>query len=318
MPISIKTRERILRRQVPRRYGAAYEPAIRATVAEAPRISCASTIRSIQLGREIHTLSRPESAFALLVLMHPHLIDLHEQAMIPMWESPHPLDGCPGLPAARWPAFRGTVKVADSLGFLDLHPVVADTRDGRKTGPVAYPLIGDQLVFLRDDAGPYCVNLSIKNKVGDHLLPGPDVRKPYTDLDLRRARARFEIEEATFAEVGIRTVKGVREDLDNELVANLFRIYPYLCWPSNLPYAQRQYIEQTISRAVDCGEPPLEAITYLVARGVCTTDEARQALYVAVFTRRLRVNLFKPLLIDYPFECEDVDPLQRYRRYFER
>lgn len=316
--VNIATFDRIIARQEPRRYGQAYLPSIRATVSEAPSISRPSTIVSVRLGREIHTLSTPETSAALLALMHPGLLDLHEQSMIPRWPAPHPLDGMPGIQTTLMQAFRGSVEVADRLGYLDLVPTVTDRRRGREAAPIVFPYIGDLLLFLRDDIGPYCVNWSVKARDGDHFLPGPEAPLPHSGLDLRRARARYEIEVETYADVEIRTVPVAGDALDPILVANLKRIYPFLCRQVDQPTGAREYIAHTFQRCIDTGAPPSEGVAYLVARGVCDRYHAIREFYVGVFARTLRVNLFRDLLIDYPVQPESTDPIERYRRWFER
>jgi len=316
--VNIETLERILARQEPRRFWAEYQPSIRATVAEAPRISRPSTIPSAKLGRIIHTLSDQETSCVLLALLHPGLVDLHEQSMIPRWPAVHPLDGMPGVEGTGLPVFWGSVEVAERLDYLDALPLVTERRPGEEADTLVFPYIGDLLLFLRDDDGLYCLNWSVKAQSGDHVLPGPEVRKPYSARDMRKARARFEIEIETYADVGIRTVAAAASELDPTFVENLGRIHRFLRRRVSLCDSAHRYALNCFSRGVDVGEPPREIVTYLIHRGICDRDEALTVFYTAVAEGQLRVDLFRSLLVDYTVPPERVDPIVRYKRWFDR
>lgn len=316
--VCLQTLNQIVERQVPYRFGSEYVPSIKATREEAPSISSPATITAKGLGREVHTLSSAESAFALFALAHPKLRDLHEQAMLPRWPAPHSLSGMPGVDTSDLPSFRGTTEVANRLGYLDVVPFVTERQKNGTTDPIVFPYIGDLLLFLEDRDGVYCRNWSVKATAGDHVLPGPGVQKPYTPESLRKARARHEIEVETYADVGIRTIAVAKSELDQTLVENLGRILPFLHYKVPLPDATRQYINGLFAQAIDMGEPPKEVVTRLVGRGVCDRYAALSEFYVSIFERRLRVNLFKRVLVDYPVQPEAEDPYVRYRRWFER
>lgn len=67
---------RILQRQSKPAWGKAYVPSIRATPAEAPRCSRPTILRPAKLGlRDMHLLSNPEAAAAILALYHPSVWD---------------------------------------------------------------------------------------------------------------------------------------------------------------------------------------------------------------------------------------------------
>jgi len=316
--VNIKTFERIEKRQQPGRFGSAYEPAIRATVAEAPRISRPSTIVAPTLGREVHVLSTAELGFALLALMHPKLVDLHEQKVIPRWPASHPTCGLPGVIAADLPNFRGSIQVADSLGYRDVLPYVYDRdEDGRRI-PIVYPYLGDLLLFLNDADGVYCVNWSVKNQTGDHFKPGPEVPKPYSDTELRKARARHEIEVGTYADAGIRTVPAAADELDKNLVANLARIYPFVIGEAELPASVISYLKNCFAQVFEVGEPPDGTITRLVGRGICTVWEAQCVLCKMIYREEIEVDMFSPIIFDRPLRWRSHSPFERYARWFSR
>ena len=311
--VSVATLKRILARQEPRRFLRDYQPSIRATRDEAPSKSSVFQIVSPRLGREIHLLSTGERALALLALYHPKLADLHEQWMLPRWPAAHPLEGFPGCSQDRLPTFRGSTEVADRLGYLDVIPVL---RSGGE--PIVFPFIGDLLLYLRDESGYYCVNWNIKEREGDHALPGPECRPPYSAEALRKSRARFEIEVHTVLDAGIRTAALAHESINATVADNLSDLHSAQDFGAGLSASATAYAEQCFQRAIDVGDTPAEVVAYLVHRGLCSREEAIRAFKTAVFQRRIRVDLFRRILMDYPARPEQVDVLDHYARWFAR
>ncbi len=154
----------ILRRQDPPAFGPTYEPAIKATREEAPSNCRPAFVWSDRLQREISTLSEPERDVLAIVLYADRFFELHEQRMLPILNSPHPLAGHPRAIGLELPTSRGTLEIADELRYLKFHPVVAgkDTEEGDATS-VPGCMIGDLLLFVEDRRGPFCVNLDIKS-----------------------------------------------------------------------------------------------------------------------------------------------------------
>lgn len=309
---------RIEKRQLPPRFGADYVPSILASREEAPQISSPAFIKMRRWRRPIHCLSGQEVIAALLALLHPQLLDLHEQKMLPRWPQPHPIHGMPGVESTGLPIFRGSVEVANRLGYLDTLPLVSDVGAKGERIRVVYPYVGDFLLFLRDAAGVYCVNWSIKARNGDHTLPGPDVRKPYSQRDLWAARARYEIEVETYADVGIRTVAVAGQAIDPILAANLRRAYPYCCQDVALGDDTRRRILSMYRGAFDQGEPPNEVLVHLVAHRICDAYVARHTFYTALFEGDLRIDLTCPLLFDCPVKILASDAPHPYADWFAR
>ena len=305
-------------RQLPYRFRADYIPSILASREEAPSISSPAFIKAPRWRRTIHCLSTQEVIAVLLALLHPRLLDLHEQKMIPRWPLPHPVCGMPGVESEGLPIFRGSVEVASRLGYLDTLPLVWDIGARGERIRVVYPYVGDVMLFLRDDTGVYCVNWSVKSGKGDHILPGPDVRKPHTQGDLRAARARFEIELETYADVGIRTVAVAGQAIDPILAANLQRAYPYCCQEVVIREDLRRRILNLYRQAIDHGAPPSEVLTHLVAHGICDAYVARHTFYTAPFEGDLRLDLTRPLLFDCSVKILPSDAPPPHADWFAR
>ena len=153
-------------RQPGNRFGADYCPAQLATPQEAPSVSRASIICAEKVGgREIHLLSTPELAAAFVVLYHPDVFDLQEQRLLSPVPCEHPLAGHPSAIGAKVSSLPGTVAVLADMGLGDKHPTIVDRRgkDPKDWRRLPWPYIGDILLFVRDQEGPYCVNWTIKD-----------------------------------------------------------------------------------------------------------------------------------------------------------
>lgn len=163
---------RIVGRQFTTKWGSEYDPSIRATPREAPGSSTASTLMSDLMGRRVHVLSRNELKVALIALYNPAVWYIREQQMLHWDDHEHFLHGHPKAGSRAWPPFRGTWQVANELGFRRLHPVVRtfSQRHGARV-TVPFPYLGDLLLFLSDGAGPYSVNLTVKDKLQDFRRP---------------------------------------------------------------------------------------------------------------------------------------------------
>jgi hypothetical protein len=313
----------ILKRQAEPRWGSDYIPSILATPQEAPSISHACTLNSSKLGREVHCLSLPEMAVALLALYDPDVVDLQEQRMLAPWPTPHPLFGFPGLHQVHLPPIRGMIDVADRMGYLSMLPRVKienpDTPGSLDTQ--IFPYIGDLLLFRRrpGNDGLYCVNWSIKDQ--EMAFRVTTVRqtgkqKPSRD-SLLNILPRHEMEEAYYRDAGIRTVRIAGEQVDAHVVANLKQLF--LNHGTQLPIGQDQQrrILKKFMIATDLGIPPLEVAQDLCARGDVNPHACRTVLYQAIWRRELRVDLFRPVLFNQPLRPEQRDVLDVYANWFK-
>lgn len=300
-------------------WGKNYQPAIRATPQEAPRISRPTAMWSAALGREVHLLSQPETKAAFLALFHPALFDLHEQRVLPTAPACHPLQGSPAGVGLRFPKLPGTIAIAQSLGALKRHrKIYLDFGDG-EFGWVPLPYIGDLLLFLRDAKGPFCINWNIKLTEEDYLRPGPRplgrVRRRQPD---RNAELRHLIEEALYREADIRTVRVTGTQLDGDLIANLRDLFGWHAREQVASETQRLAVLEIVRAGIN-GDRPAYLLVREAASATKLADyDVMVVLYQAIWRRELRVDLFSPLLMTKRLVAEREDPLHRYASWFGR
>jgi hypothetical protein len=300
-------------------WGKDYQPAIRATPQEAPRVSRPTAIFSAKLDRQVHLLSQPETKAAYLALFHPALFDLHEQRVLPAAPACHPLQGSPAGSGLRFPRLPGTIAIAESLGALKRHKKVYHNFGNGEFGWVPLPYIGDLLLFLSDADGPYCVNWNIKLTEADYLRPGPRplgrVLRRHQDPD---AELRHLIEEALYRAGGIRTVRLTGSQLDEGLIANLRDLFGWHGREQTASETQRLAVVDMMRAGIG-GDRPANLLVHDAANALKLSDyEVMVVLYQAIWRRELRVDLFSPLLMTKRLVAESDDPLQRYANWFGR
>lgn len=307
-------------RQDESRWGRDYQASIRATREEAPRVSIATRIFWPRYRRHIQSLSTPETSAVLLALYHPALFDLHEQRMLSPFPMPHPLTGHPRSGGAVFTPLKGTVDVAERMGHFKWHPTIKVS-----LGPAEKPLhipsvwIGDLLLFLEDERGPYCVNWNIKNKKGAHSKPFErNHRGQPSERALERARARHSVEIAYYADAGIPTHDIADEELPVNVVRNLECIYGDTTHPLKLPSSQVSDIEAQFAADMANEITPAETERWLLRTQRLSAEHSRVVLYRAIWFRRIRVDLFRPILADKPLRPERKDMLAEFSVWFRR
>lgn len=310
----------IVKRQAKSRWWADYIPSILATPQEAPSRSHAITLNSDKLGRNVHCLSRGEGAAAILALYLPNLCELHEQKMLAPWATVHPLSGFPGSRQVGLPSLRGLIDVAQDLGYLHLLPRVRIENPEDPLNPLIqiFPYSGDFLLYITKDNGQhYCVNWSIKDTDISFKRPFCASQKKPQGEEPMAILARHQIEESYYLDAGIRTVRIASENINNDLVNNLTQLFLNHHTKIKLSISQRKYVLDKFRIALDIGIPPHEVILGICARGEITTHECRTVLYQAIWNRELRVDLFKPVLINRPLRPEKQDVLDVYADWFK-
>lgn len=312
----------IRKRQWQDRWGSDYIPAQMATPREAPGIATGTILRPEKLGeREFHLLSESETRAALLALYHPRCWDIHEQRILYPGPRPHFLFGHPRSRGAAYAPFRGTLEVCEELGCLPRHPRLwLKPKPGTTNRTVVpFPFIGDLLLFLDDAQGSYAVNWTIKHRLSDFRRPMPR-RAPRT-LDAgddESAVQRHQIEALYYADAGIRTQQVAGADIDQEVFWNLRDLFLDTTFPLTLDESRRHAAIHLARDAVGRDVP-----LYIVADDIVreTGVERRDAIAVirqAIWKRRLRINLFVPILSDRPLRAEEEDVLERYAGWFKR
>lgn len=308
----------ILERQDPPKYGAEYIPSTLATRDEAPSKSRPKRFRSLELEREIHVLSDPEAKAFILALYHPNVLEVHEQKMLSRWPAPHPLVSYPGHVTHNLPHFMGTVNVAERLDCLDLHPVIS-IRDKDNPGQkvtVAFPYQGDLLLFIFSDEA-YCVNWNIKESA--ESFNSPSIKNSKNNAYLKRkAYMRALLEEVYYQDANIRTVRIAGDDIDDDLFRNLFRAWKCSEEEINVTEEMQAELLKSFIICIEVGTSPLEVALVYALNERCSVDDAKTVFFKLIWERKLRVNLFNPVLFDFPVEPEMIDVLTHYSEWFLR
>lgn len=310
----------ILERQKQGLFGKQYTPSILATRNEAPSISRPSILSSISLGRDIHLLSQPERFAALVALHHPNLVDLHEQKMLPMGPSQHPLASHPHMVGKSLPSMRGTVAVAEALGYLKFHPTVSvpDPRMPDASMWVPYPYVGDLLIFMNMNDRHYCVNWTIKKTFDDFSRGIPTGRRRgHSVKEKEKAIARHQIEEANYLDADIRTVQFTEDTVDLVVINNLHKLFGYSKAKLEINGEQRQEILDKFKSGMVLGIPGNEVVQMLINQTRFTIHDCLTVFNQAIWSRELRVDLFSPILINRPIRPEVRDVLEVYSNLFQ-
>ena len=306
----------ILRRQDPPAWGKNYDPTIRATVEEAPSRSRPHRVWWERIGRDVHVLSRPELWALVIVLYCPRLWDLQEQRMLPFLPSAHPLASHPRAAGMVLPAMPGTLAVADRLGYLGWHPFL---RGQTKDDAVPLPWVGDLLLFLDDEDGPFCSNINIRDVRESFVIPGVTVT---VKTDLTRAKekeaARQETERALYAEAGIATHQVAGDELDQIVVANLQQILTWQKRKSALEDSEREDLQGVLHAGMAAGKSALEVIHGFSGVDQRRFYECKIEMYQSIWQRQLRIDLFQYFFFDHALIPESRDVLDLYGEWFKR
>lgn len=298
-----------------------HTPAIQAKPRQAPSMSWAYRVEHPEFGKIINAISRPEYDLLFVALFHPTLFQLHDQFVFDLRPGVHPLHGHPYLIGANTPSHKGTLAIARDLGVMSAHPKTfmpsaIDPEDGHW---VARPLLGDFMLFLLDDQGPYCLHFDIKHEKGAHDKPGPDVvASRQGDRSKNNASAKFRIKAQYLEELGIRVVYLHPGQVDLEVARNLRFLYAWTVRPSKLGADQQDQLIEHFQRGIEDGTPPAFVISTNAAKYGSTPEECRRVLFQAIWTRRLRVDLFDAILIDQPLYPETRNVIDEYAHWFVR
>ena len=312
----------IYARQDPPGFGPHYKPAIRANREEAPARSRPAWVWWDTVKRDLSTLSSVERSILLICLHNERVWEVHDQRMLPVLPSPHPLSTHPRAAGMVLPAMRGTVEIAERLGVLALHPFVriaAEDGSGR-CSDVPFPWIGDFLLFLEDEMGPYAVNLTVKDRPDEFQQSSFDGVKPANRAGAahRKAQARHAVEEQLYADVGIRTVRVTREDYDASAVANLTQIFLWHHRETPFDAEQRKTIVDNFRAAMGAGVPPIEVTYALALRHRWKAHDLKAVFYQALWRRELRADLFEPIVFDRALRPEKRDLIAIHDAWFRR
>ncbi|WP_018609912.1 hypothetical protein [Uliginosibacterium gangwonense] len=309
----------ILDRQAVRRWGAEYQPATRFSIGELPSESRPSALRSALVGRDIVTLSLPERAAALVALHNPNLFDLQEQRMLEVCAAPHPLVGHPTAIGCNLLPLRGTLEIASEKGWLTRH---AKTWDQNNARWLPFPFLGDLLLFLRDDNGPYCINWTVKKRAEDFVRsPFAMSKKSERNTPQQSVLQRHEIESEFYADAGIPTHQITLKTFDKTFVSNLLNLILWHNRSTSIEPASSRYDEavEFVRQCIDTDTPQYEIAKRLAAQFSCPVQEdAKPFIKQVIWHRVVRVDLFQTLGDNIPLCSEIFDPFVRYAALFAR
>lgn len=311
----------MLQRQAVQRFSPEYEPAQRATRAEAPSVSRAYILYSAELGREVHLLSTPEMTAGLVALYHPRLFELQEQRLLSTGPCIHPLVGHPkaiGMPLSPLP---GTLRVMESLGELRRHPTIRyqPSADPQTAQIIPWPYIGDLLLFLEDESGPYCVNWTAKDDPEEFWRRGSYNGKPYRPgVEDPAVVLRHRVEAEHYGAAGIRTVQITPEHFDQHVIDNLRFLFLYHGRSLAVAPDLRQHIVSTFASTIGTRQSIYLTSLALIDETGLVLDEVYTILFQAIWARDLEVDLFTAILHDQPLRPSTIDVCQLYGDLFAR
>lgn len=293
-----------------------HRPAMLASDRKRPKISRQFTLAASPSGRQIHCLSEAERRFACLMLYHPDVFEVWDQYALDVNPGPHPLFNHPQAPSVRTVAHQGTLNLAASIGALQHHP--RELKRDPQTGEVmatARNWITDFVLFIHPtDAEPYCVVWDIKSAKGLHGTPGPlNPIQRRSAQRVRRALVRQTVHSGYFEQLGIPVRSLYTQQLNETVIANLTRLCAWSSRESPLTQSQIDDLEAGFEEALRAGLPVFSR------RKTCTPvqiEQENRVLFSAIWHRRLRVDLFSPILVDHPLVPESVDVLQEYAGWF--
>lgn len=319
--VTLSRLKELIRRQDPPQWGSRYEPAIRATREEAPSRSRFAQTWFDRLARHIHTLSSIESTVLLLAMFNRSLFEIHEQRILATEPRPHPLFGHPFAAEIALPQLRGSIDVCDRLGFIERHPwTEIDPLNGSGRFRVPVHFVGDLLLFLRDDDGPYCVNWTIKDvaEAFDQRFPGS---KPAANpkAEITAARSRHAIEELYYADAGIPTKRIVESDLCIPFFENLRGLLLIQHRAAQVEAGIYTEICERLQASIQTGQRPLDILLSVSHRYDLPLALSQACFARALWQRDVRAELMdSAVFIDRPLKPQRRDPLQVYASWFAR
>lgn len=318
---------RFRERQSKIQWGPSYEPAIKAVRGEAPSSSSPGTLPATGLSRVIHAMSWPEKVAASLAL-YANPFELHDQHVFYPSSMQHPLAYHPLYCDRPWPVTEGTFALAEKLGLARWHPSAWDDRaecpspdEAEQDAMGAWEIgawIGDFLLFLKDDKGePYILFWDVKKSAEDHGKPGGELIRRLSAQESARAQARSTVCAAYAEQLGSRIVDVSSEIIPRSLATTLVSLCRASAADVDLPPTAVADLLCAFQIGVGTGEPA----RHIAKRFLSTEQDLRYAkslLEIAVWQRRVRVDLHQPVLWDRPLLPERKDVLAEFAQLFSR
>jgi hypothetical protein len=309
---------RIMDRQWKNKWGADYEATICATPKEAPGCSQATILYPQKLGgRAFHALSNNEKWASLFALYNPDVWEIHEQKVLYPQPRAHFLYGHHMAAGIQFKPIKGTLDVCERMGAVDKHAKCRVQLDGEESY-APFPYVGDLLLFMKDRDGVYCVNWTIKDKFESFRRRGPNSFKPPSDEDDMNAIRRHAMEEIYYEDLGVPTRQIVGRQVDLQLRANLNDLFLSHAIKIDLPDEVQQSIVRILKGEVGGSTPVYVLIRDMAARINVEPIVVKNVLIQAIWNRKIRVDMYRPILMDRPLRPEVKDPLVDYQDWFVR
>jgi hypothetical protein len=286
------------------RFGPGYEAAT--MLGETSRaIGGAGSLPAPQLGRWINAHSWPEKVAGAFAL-YSGVFELHDQPIYHPDAMLHPLAYHGMYSHLPWPTTEGTFALASELGLDRWHPRVWDDEaDAWYIGC----WVNDYLLYRRDGGGrPYMLFWEVKDKPKKHGQPGGGHARRLNAKTSEAVRARNTVCAAYAEQLGSRIVEFSSSDLPYQLQKTLVSLCRAQAADVDLPDTMVADLIQAFQEAVGTDI----AANDVAARIVKTGEQfamAKDLLDVAVWQRRVRVELYQPLLWNRPLLPESSDVL---------
>lgn len=303
-------------RQEEIRFGPTYLAAKMAVRGEAAARSGAGTLPAVRLGRPIHAQSRPEKIAAALAL-YSGVFELHDQHLYYPMSMLHPLAYHPLYSHLPWPSSDGTFDLAEMLGLQKWHPRAWDSQadapdaDAGLQGGGWYigAWVGDFLLYRRDAGGrPFILFWEVKDKPESHGRPGGDYRRQHSAKAIEATNARNTVCAAYAEQLASRIVEFSSSSLPYQLGTTLVSLCRNQTADLDLPDTAIVELVQAFREAVGSDQPACEVARKLVRTGA-QFAAAKDLLDIAVWERRVRIDLYQPVLWNRPLLPESSDVL---------
>lgn len=314
-------------RQSTIQWGPSYESAIKAVKGEAPSLGSPGTLPAMGLSRVVHAMSWPEKVAASLAL-YAGPFELHDQHVFYPSSMQHPLAYHPMYSDRPWPVTDGTFALAEKFGLAKFHPGAWDQcavsssadEEGLDTAG-AWEIgawIGDLLLYLKDEKSePYILFWDVKDSPGDHGKPGGDRVRRLSASALKEAKARATVCAAYAEQLGSRVVDVSSSAIPDSLATTLVT----LCRASAADVDLSPNAIADLLCAYKEGVGNREPANRIAKRVVSSERDllsAKSLLEIAVWERRVRVDLHQPVLWDRPLLPERIDALDEFAHLFSR
>ena len=305
----------ILDRQDEPKFGQHYVPSILATREELPRLSFGSQIYCQKLNRVVHALSRAERDIAILAMSHPKIFDFHEQKMLAMFPRQHPLVGHEKALERSYPMMRGTLNITKELGLIKNHPIIYE-----KGARLPFPWIGDFLLFLEDENGPYCVNWTIK--ANEESFEHSDLEVPIGKTPNLKIISKYwlrqTVEELLYEEVGIPTRRITPAIFGAHVLNNLRQLWLSQKIENKLNQADEEIIIGCLLEAIQKEVPLNELVLHLEIKLHINHENIKAVIFNTIRSGLVKIDFNKPLVFNSPLVTSKDCIWNTYSELFKR